>query len=96
MSEQEWKFQKGETLIKDDISGTPSMPGLSGTLETEVTEYTVERRLIDPDENEQFYYIEWEENAVEGSISDKNIRNMLYSASLVHMHFNSKDTNRGE
>ncbi|QCC57337.1 hypothetical protein [Natrinema thermotolerans] len=100
LTDTEWEFQEGETLVKEDASEPPTMPGLGGNLETEKTEYTVTHRLVDADEGRRYYNLEWEVDAQKGSISDKNTRTMLYSASLVRMHYRSLETdtdpNEGE
>lgn len=90
----EWEFQQGETLVKEEDS-QPQMPGVGRLTDDDPTEYTVKRRLIDPDDGKRLYYLEWEEDAPKGSISDKNTKNMLYSASVVRMHYRSVDTEGG-
>ena len=90
-SDTEWEFEEGEALVKEEAS-EPQMPGLGGTIETEKTEYVVTHRLVDADEGRRYYHLEWEEDAPEGSISDKNTRTMLYSASVVRMHYRSLET----
>ena len=89
-SDTEWEFEEGETLVKADGSETPVMPGLEG-IESEKTEYTVTHRLVDADEGRRYYHLEWEVDAEEGSISDKNTRTMLYSAEVVRIHYRSVD-----
>lgn len=93
---EQWEFDKGETLVKEDAS-EPTMPGLEG-IEPQKTECTVKRRLVDPDDERQMYYLEWEEDAPDSPRTDRKIKNMLYSASLVSLHYRSveTDTERGD
>lgn len=91
----EWEFQQGETIVKEDAS-EPQMPGLDSPVNTKKTEYTITRRLIDPDEGERLYYLEWEEPAPKGSNSDMNTKNMLYSAFVVRMHYRLIDHATGQ
>jgi len=82
---REWEFEQGETLVKKDAS-QPSIPGHDVSA-PEKTEYAVKRRLIDSDEGIRLYQLEWSEDAPKGSISDKNTKTMLYTATLVRGHY---------
>ena len=83
----EWEFEQGETLVEEQAS-EPQMPGLGGTVETEKTEYTVKRRLVDPDDGKKLYYLEWERETAGGP----SIENQLYNADLVRLHYRSLET----
>jgi len=83
---EDWEYQVGETLIEDsegpdfDIAGPPS--------DHEPTEYTVKRRLCDPDDDLRFYYLEWERETAGGP----SIENLLQNADLVRLHYSAIET----
>ena len=85
--EIEWEYQQGEELVEQSHTGTPQMPGAEG-IETDPTEYTVRRRLYDPDDDERLYWLEWERETPGGP----SVENQLYTATLVGLHYRAVDT----
>jgi|AntDeeMetagen134_2_1112570.scaffolds.fasta_scaffold00879_11 hypothetical protein len=76
IDDAEWTFEEGAVLL--EASEGDSMPGMGNYLSDPI-EYEVKRRLFDPDHDTELYYLEWEENG--------NVKNQLYTETLVRMHY---------
>lgn len=69
----DWEFNIGDELQEKDMYSieAPGAGRLSGH-----TVYTIERRLTDPDTEEHFYYLSYEDG--------DNVRNTLKEAEMTH------------
>lgn len=72
--EEEWQYEPGDLVVDTDQHPMPEMDS-----DFDPAECEVDKRLVDNDTEKKYYWLEVEK--------DNRIINHLYSAKVVHTHY---------